>query len=109
MADGAKIGWIRAIIGGIPALGAFVALAWAFYYIVLPVGTATNGLERLQTLGLFAGTVAIAFVVVAMLRFALAPLLGPDPSQSAGDADAGMRGRIAPLVLAVGSIAMRWR
>jgi hypothetical protein len=102
MADGSKVSGARIGVGAVCALGAFLTLAWAFYYVIL----GTGGVDRWQTLGLLAVAVAIASAVAGMLRFALAPLIGPDPSPSGGDADAAIRSRVAPIVLAVGSIAI---
>jgi hypothetical protein len=102
MADGSKVTGARTGVGVVCALGAFLTLAWAFFYVV----PGTDGVERWQKLGLAALAVVIALGVVAILRFALAPLAGSNSSQPSADADAAIRGRIAPLVLAVGTIAI---
>lgn len=102
MADGWKVSTTSIWVGILTAAGAFVTLAWALFYVVLGSG----GVDRWQTLGLFALAVAIAFAVAALLRFALAPLAGPSSSQPSGDADAAIRGRIAPMILTVGTIAI---
>ena len=102
MADGSRdrnATWV----GAVSALGGFVTLAGAFVYVLWGGGLVV---ERWQGLGMLAVVVVIAFAVVAMLRFALAPLIAAKSSAAAADADKALRSRIAPLVLTIGSIAI---
>jgi len=113
MADDVKDTGPQKFVGVICAAGALGTLAWVCAKIVLPVGTG-GSIDRWQTagtLGLLAIAVVIAFAVAALLRFALAPLIPSSPSPSnpapaSGDGDAGVRGKIGPMVLAIGSMAI---
>src|SRR5262249_39960103 len=60
------------------------------------------------TMAKLAVAVALSFGVTATVRFALAPLMSPDPApQSApADSDVALRSRIAPIVIAIGSAAI---
>lgn len=89
------------VVGGLSALGGLATLG-ALFYIFRGVASG----NRWEALGTLAAAVVLAFAVAAMLRFALAPLIAPTPSAGAADADVAMRGRIAPLVLSIGSIAI---
>jgi hypothetical protein len=102
MSNGWKDDYKAAVVGGLSALCGFVTLVGTFFYIIRAGGV----VDRWQALGMLAVALVIAFAVAAMLRFALAPLIAPKSSSAVTDADAATRGRIAPLVLLIGSIAI---
>jgi hypothetical protein len=89
-------------VGVLSGLGAIGTLAATFYYIIPDVKTG----DRWQALEMLASAVAIAFVVGAMLRFTLAPLVMAKPSATATEVDAALRSRIAPMVLLIGCTAI---
>jgi hypothetical protein len=85
-------------------------LVWLFEKLVPATALAWT------TFGNLALSLALAFGAVAMLRFALAPLIFTDQSRQGGaagtavstpaDADVALRSRIAPVVVAIGSVAI---
>jgi len=103
MSDDSKVDLKTILVGVAVAVVGLATLGAIFYYIV---ASGAGAAHQWQRLGMFAVAVAIAFAVVAMLRFALAPLISPQPAPRTTDADAAIRSRIAPLVLSIGSIAI---
>jgi len=102
MSDNSKVGWPTIWVGILSAAGGLVTLLATISY-VLGTGAVT---DKWQALAIIAGAVVIAFVVVAMFRFALAPLIAPRPSAAGVDADAAVRSRIGPMVLLIGIVAI---
>jgi hypothetical protein len=93
----------RAIAVGVgTAFGGLAALGGMFYYIIAGDG---DVVKRVETLGMLALAVGIAFAVAAMLRFALAPLIAPQSAPTVAD-DAATRGLLGRNVLLIGSIAI---
>jgi hypothetical protein len=105
----------RALVGIVAALGGIATIGWSLWYLA-PVSVTSDGKsqaswgasDRWQALAMLAVAVCIAFGVTAMLRFALAPLIPRSDTPSAGstEADTALRGRIAPIVLSIGSVAI---
>jgi Na+/serine symporter len=95
----------KLIVGGVSALFAVVTLGVLFYYVIWKDGVGGPA-NRWQGLAMLAVAVAIAACVGAVIRFALAPLISQISPATSADADAALRGRIAPLVLAIGTIAI---
>ncbi len=96
-------GW-RIFVGLVAAVGGLSTVGWALWHLVPTTGT---NFDRWQTLGMLVVTVGIAFGVAAMLRYALAPLIPRHAAVAApAEADNNMRGRIAPIVLSIGSLAI---
>jgi hypothetical protein len=103
-----KVDWKNIVAGGVAAAGGIVTIIWSFRYL-LPANTSGwTASDRWQAVAMLAIAVGIAFGVAAMLKFALAPLIqGSVPtSATSTDADASLRGRLAPYVLTIGSIAV---
>lgn len=103
MADGSKVDLKTILVGVAIALAGLATLAAVFYYIMT---TKSTGWEQWQALGMLVVAVAIAFAIVAMLRYALAPLISTQSAASPTDEDAAIRSHIAPMVLSIGSIAI---
>ncbi len=102
MSNGSKGGGKAALVGGLSALGGFATLLGIFFYII----RSGEGVDRWQALGMLAVAVGLAFAVTAMFRFALSPLIAANSSPAVADVDVATRGRIAPMVLLIGSIAI---
>jgi hypothetical protein len=102
MDESSKIDPRAVVVAAATAVVGLATFGAIFYY----VNTKGTGVEQWQALGMFVVAVGIAFAVVAMLRYALAPLISPRPVPIATDADAAIRSRIGPLVLSIGSIAI---
>ena len=101
------------VVGVVSAFGGFVTLVVAFFYLIWGGRTANpTSVERWQALGMLVVVASIAFGVTAMLRFAMQPLLGSKPTgtsapaATAADVDTRLRGRMAVIVLSVGSTAI---
>ncbi len=103
--DWDKEDWEKLIVGGVSALLAVATLAVLFYYIIWR-GGAGGPVNRWQGLAMLAVAVAIAAGVGAIIRFALAPLISQITPTTTADPDAAVRGRIAPLILLIGTIAI---
>lgn len=99
MSDSSKDNGNVAWAGVLSALGGLATLLGMFYYIIHSDAVG----DRWQTLGMLAVAAGIAIAVAAMLRFSLAPQIAS--KSSAADVDA-MRGRIAPIVLTIGIVAI---
>jgi len=97
------------LVASLPAVlsaaGGFGVLFWLVWELT-PI---PGGSEAWATLAKLALAVLIAFAVTGLLRFALAPLAAKADASRAttqSDQDAIMRGRIAPIVLGIGGIAI---
>ncbi len=96
----------KLVVGGISALLAVATLGVLFYYIIWR-GGAGGPADKWQGLAMLAAAVVIAAGVGAIIRFALAPLISQiPPPPTTSDANDALRGRIAPLVLSIGTIAI---
>ncbi len=85
------------------ALAALATGVWLFVMFL----SAPNAASDWLTLVKLGFAVGLAFAVAAIVRFALSPLTSPDAKPtSPADADAAIRSRIAPIVLAIGSAAI---
>jgi hypothetical protein len=107
--------WKNMAVGGVAAAGGILTVIWSLSYLLpanTPVGggaqTGWTASDRWQAVAMLAIAVCIAFGVAAMLKFALSPLIQGSVATSAPstDADASLRGRLAPYVLTIGSIAV---
>jgi hypothetical protein len=108
MSDEKKTDWVT-IVAVIVIAAAGIATLWAiFHYIIgFPEGAEVPQVnDKWHALGMYAVAVAIAFAVMAMLRFAAAPLIAPKPIPGIADADTAVRSRIGPLVLLIGTTAV---
>ncbi len=85
------------------ALAALATGVWLFQMFLSTPNAASDWLTLVK-LGFAVG---LAFAVAAIVRFALSPLTAPDAKPAAAaDADAAIRSRMAPIVLAIGSAAI---
>jgi hypothetical protein len=102
-----KADWKNIVVGGVAAAGGIVTVIWSLSYL-LPANTPIGASDKWQAVAMLAIAVGIAFGVAAMLKFALSPLVqGSVPTSAPStDADASLRGRLAPYVLTIGSIAV---
>jgi len=104
----------RIVVGSVAAFGGIATIGWSLWYLTPASLISDNrtqpswGVDRWQAVAMLAAAAAIAFGVVAMLRFALAPLIpnSKTPSAASVEADSATRSHIAPIVLLVGSVAI---
>ena len=95
----------RIFVGIVAGVGGLATVGWSLWHLTPQGG---SNLDKWQALGMLVVAVGLAFAVAAMLRFALAPLTAhaaaapPSPTDT-GD---GMRNKIAPIILSVGSVAI---
>ena len=92
----------RSALACVPAAGGILVLAAMFRNVL-----SQSGGMGWNSVGLLSAGAALAFATAAILRYALAPLIAPVAQPAAGtDPNAVERGRIGPVILAVGSAAI---
>lgn len=90
-------------IRALPALSGLGVLVWLFVRLLPRDASTPVGWELL---GKLAVAVAIAFAVAGLVRSAIGSMSRRDDAGSARAHDSGLRDRIAPVVLGVGSAAI---
>jgi uncharacterized membrane protein len=103
MADDA--GGRRIFVGIVAAAGGLATVGWSLWHLTPQGG---SNLDKWQTLGMLVVALGLAFGVAAMLRYALSPLTAQADAALPAPTDPGdgMRTKIAPLILSIGSVAI---